>query len=403
MKRSTTVLAACVALLVAGCSTPNVTAVGPMPTTWVPSVRDVTRVNLNLNPAPTPAVYGSGPLEVYPSTAKGRAVISKLLDWLRQARPISPTKPSPEPSFGDHSLTFTLEDGTSLVVTYDYVWVYDKRSPNGVGYYRPSTSDVLIWLPRAERAVRYRSPALAHWLHTRWSTDLRALASSWTCASQRPLSPYRNEISGYLPNGSQWVVEADAARGCVMFYHGQNGDWESSVVATQTFSPPWSGAYLEQAQFLDSRHGFMLIGGSAGAGELPRVLFSTRDGGSTWRSLPVDSEQPFPGSDTVVTMRFTSPADGWLVTVNDFYRPDRLYVYHTTDGGETWTDTYTALPGYYGTVAYRRAQPPTFTSAQDGTLEILSVPAPSGGYSPSLIFRTMDGGLHWTFVLLSNG
>lgn len=401
--------AASAAILMAGCSTQKITPIGPIPkNSWVPTLQGISQVNLNLGQIPTPSLYGSGPLEIYPKTAKARVVISKLLNWLRQAQRLSPSMPLRvppfrPPSFGAHSLVFTLGDGTYFAVSYDYVWVYDKKSPNGVGYYGRSTRNVMVWLPDANRTLVYRDPQLAHWLNTGWSTDLRALARSWTCADQRPLSPYQNEISGYFPNGAQWVVEADAALGCVVFYHGQSGGWESSTVATRAFSSPWSGAFIEQAQFVDALRGFVLVGGSPDAGQLPRVLFSTLDGGITWRRLPASSEQPFPDSETVITMQFTSPTDGWLVTVNDFYSPHRLYVYHTTDGGRTWTDTYTNLPGFYGSVPYRRADPPLFTNAQDGTLELLSVPSAHGGNYPSLIFRTIDGGLHWTFVQLSNG
>lgn len=140
-----------------------------------------------------------------------------------------------------------------------------------------------------------------------------------------------------------------------------------------------------------------VIDSTADATDAPALTTRTRDGGLTWRSPPVDSEQPFPSSDTDVNMRFTSASDGWLVTVNDFYHPGRVFVYRMTDGGETWTETDFALPADARSSDFPEATTPMFQNALDGTIRVLSQ------WRGILFFTTTDGGKHWTCDALGNG
>lgn len=385
----TMAVVACAAILLAGCGAPGHAGHGE-PTavhTWVPVARVVTQADLNLGwGLGQPRLQGPGPIRIAPTTANGRAVISKLLGWLRVADSL-PESPSPTPGFGDHVLTFSLPRGRSLTVSQDYL-------PDGSGGYRASPSVVLVSALDAANSGRYRSPALAGWLSAEWSHDAELMSAGWTCAQRTPPNGGQNVIGGTFGNGAQWIVAADAAHSCVVLYTGNGSGWKRSTVATHVLSH--GGATVEQVQFLDPFYGFVLVGGSPGAGQVSRVLYATRDGGLTWRSLP-DAEQPFPSSDTDVNMRFTSPSDGWLVTVTDFHDPGRVFVYRTTDGGEIWTQTAFGLPADARSADYPAASPPLFQNALDGTIRVLS---PWRGV---LFFTTTDGGKHWTYDALGNG
>lgn len=380
---------ASIAILLAGCSAQRQVSTSPPQSRipWGPALSAVSNVQLNLNSTPvSPPLQGPGPLQINPTITRGRVVVSKLLGWLRQAKPL-PQTPIPLPEFGDHMLSFALHNGKSVTVSQYFV-------SDGSGSYQASPTIVLISTPlAASNSGRYRDPALAQWLNAGWSVDLEKLAPHWTCANKRPPNPYLNEIRG-AANGIPWVVAADGAQGCVVLYIGKGTGWQETQIAAHAFSSPWTGAYVEQVQFLDPMHGFVLISGTLYDGQIPRTLYATEDGGVTWHSLPVDSEQPFPYSNTVVNMRFTSPSVGWLVALNN---SGRVYVYHTASGGETWTDTSFSLPANATSDPSLIALPPTFQNAQVGTIEVVSQ------WGGLLWFNTTDGGKHWTFDPLGNG
>lgn len=380
---------AALGLFLAGCGAQAkiVHSVPPSRVSWVPTLSAVAHVRLDLNSSPTdPTLQGPGPFEISSSTATSRTVVSKLLGWLRQAKPL-PMTPIPLPSLGDHMLTVALRNGKTVSVAQYFV-------QDGSGNFQASPTVVLISTPlAASNSVRYRDPALAHWLNAGWSTDLEKLAPHWKCTNRRPPSPYENEIHGAFSNGTQWVVAADAAQGCAVLYTTKGKGWKATLIAMPVFSSPSSGARVEQVQFIDSVHGFVLISGSPHMGQVPRVLFVTLDGGAYWHAMPVDAEQPFPRSDTTVIMRFTSFRVGWLVTRNK----GRVYVYHTTSGGETWTNTSFSLSARAASDPSLIALPPTFQNAEEGTIEVVSQ------WGGLLFFNTSDAGQHWIFDPLGNG
>lgn len=234
----TMVVVACAAILMAGCGAPGYADHGgPIAVNaWVPAVRAVTHADLNLSwGLGQPRLQGPGPNQIVPTTAQGRAVISKLLGWLQVAEPL-PESPSPAPGFGDHVLTFSLTRGRSITVSQDYV-------SDGSGGYTASPSVVLVSALGAAKSGRYRNPLLAEWLHAEWSADVQRLATNWTCAYGIPSSDYQNESGGTFGNGVQWIVAADAAHSCVVLYTGNGSGWKRSTVATHVLSG--SGANVD--------------------------------------------------------------------------------------------------------------------------------------------------------------
>jgi len=72
---------------------------------------------------------------------------------------------------------------------------------------------------------------------------------------------------------------------------------------------------LNDVMFVDRQHGF--ITGEFG------TLYSTKDGGETWRKLPTGTEK------TLFGVHFKDPRHGWLVGIDGI-------VLRTADGGESW-------------------------------------------------------------------
>jgi photosystem II stability/assembly factor-like uncharacterized protein len=136
---------------------------------------------------------------------------------------------------------------------------------------------------------------------------------------------------------------------------------------------------------LDADHAWLTVGGlSDGA---PQTLLSTGDAGQHWRQL-ADT----PRADCVP--EFVSPARGWCVLDRATMGRDAFDLFSTGDGGTTWQHVN------------RHHSPPAscdkdvrFTDARLGW----AVAACLAGTPP--IYRTRDGGKHWTpsIVVPANG
>ena len=153
-------------------------------------------------------------------------------------------------------------------------------------------------------------------------------------------------------------------------------------MATSDGGASWTRQYagtadLDQVDFIDGQHGWAAGGGS---------LLRTTDGGASWTALP----EPCQGELTSV--HFVSPALGYAVAAKGSAAtagqpsPGGQYttalggsLLRTTDGGLTWSPV---------TSAPADPQSACFGNADDGYLG-----------TPSRIWRTSDGGQHWTLAL----
>jgi len=126
------------------------------------------------------------------------------------------------------------------------------------------------------------------------------------------------------------------------------------------------------------------------------ALYRTVDGGARWSKVAVVGTAgpraagqitPAPTGCVQLTAAFISSTTGWL-TGTCSMGPPPLYV--SRDGGVTWTvQPLTPIPGgLYG----ETSSPPSFTSAQDGTLvteDVGATPLSAG------LFATTNGGQTW--------
>ena len=130
-------------------------------------------------------------------------------------------------------------------------------------------------------------------------------------------------------------------------------------------------------QFLDARHGFLLMVRDESAGRAS--LYTTDDGGDSWIARRLPAAQA--GEETVF---FSDPAHGFEV-FHPAGVPDAR-VFRTADGGASWTPaTLRGLPA--GVVV----QGPVFIDAARGFAVVDAV-------SGLRIYRTLDGGESWTLA-----
>ena len=83
--------------------------------------------------------------------------------------------------------------------------------------------------------------------------------------------------------------------------------------------------------FLDSNHGWVVAADSSNPSS--GTLYRTQDGGSTWQSSAV--------SFLMGTMDFINASNGWMMAdLGVGAGSDAVAVFLTTDGGQTWKQTY---------------------------------------------------------------
>ena len=135
--------------------------------------------------------------------------------------------------------------------------------------------------------------------------------------------------------------------------------------------------------FVTPMDGYLLAAGCASA---CTILEATRDGGSTWTPVLSSRQHAWTGLD------FTSPTVGYVTGENgppgsNQPGPDALW--YTTDGGLTLTPLPDPCTGYGSGQGL---------SLHSGRGLLVCGGQPGAGQEPKQLYRTGDGGHHWTLV-----
>lgn len=219
-------------------------------------------------------------------------------------------------------------------------------------------------------------------------------SAKWTCASNAPPGPGGTGIivsTAQTMGSVTWYAAAQQQKGCVVVYRSSGSNWQRASVVLAS----GDGVSAVDMLFVNPHDGWVLAPGFPGAGQVPWALYHTTDGGTTWTSQPVKKGSPFPTSNMNLEMAFTSPSDGWLSGLNGFYYPPKVFLYHTTDGGASWTVTSFAVPTKDGP-NLQYANPPVFTDRLHGTMTVTG--RVSGSPSTTLTYTTQNSGVTWTLL-----
>jgi hypothetical protein len=111
-----------------------------------------------------------------------------------------------------------------------------------------------------------------------------------------------------------------------------------------TLPEPGGGAsQVGQCRFVDRQHGWMLLFGGPGGGQLPEMLATTADGGRTWKTV-ADSDQQGAGNAPLgrnggQSFVIRSATIAAFVAARNSEKELPLGAAWTADGGHTWLNT----------------------------------------------------------------
>lgn len=177
----------------------------------------------------------------------------------------------------------------------------------------------------------------------------------------------------------------------------ENNGWgitDTQVVRTDDGGVTWydvspsgvsSLGYAANFDFLDSTHGWVILADQTDP--FKGMMYHTTDGGATWTTASV----PFGSGD----LQFLDANDGWVMaSLGAGAGSMGVAVFQTTDGGATWTQTYTNDPNQQGA-----GDSLPLGGLKDGLTALDMQAAWIGGvtYAPGVIYlyQTKDGGQTW--------
>jgi photosystem II stability/assembly factor-like uncharacterized protein len=159
----------------------------------------------------------------------------------------------------------------------------------------------------------------------------------------------------------------------------------------ESFSTPFSGGSIN---FVDQNNGWMMADLGVGAGSMAVSVFQTSDGGKTWSRTYTNDPNLAEASDTlplggIKNMIVPVNADtAWIGGV--VYAPGQTYFFRSEDGGKTWFNINLVLPANTAESEIS-VQGIVFISSTEGLLALrIQSETPQ-----TIVYITEDGGNTW--------
>lgn len=196
-----------------------------------------------------------------------------------------------------------------------------------------------------------------------------------------------------LDNDHAWVQKPDFNNfpNNGLLYHTADGGRTWGISST-----PFSGGDLS---FLDADNGWVLADLGVGAGSNAVAVFQTTDGGATWTQTYTNDPNNPEAADTLplggikADLVPLNMQTAWVGGV--IYSPGTIYLYRTEDGGHTWAPVTLELPdGAENFELGVDRDQMQFISATEGFLIVRM----SGDSTQTAVYVTRDGGDTWTLT-----
>ena len=197
----------------------------------------------------------------------------------------------------------------------------------------------------------------------------------------------------FLDNNHVWLQKPDFNNfpNNGLLYHTADGGLTWSISST-----PFSGGDLS---FIDANNGWMLADLGVGAGSNAVAVFLTTDGGATWTQTYTNDPNnpdsgvslPLGGIKSDIVPRDMQTA--WVGGV--VYSPGTVYLFRTDDGGRTWSQVRLDLPeGVENFELSLNEDQMKFMPTGVGFLAL----AMNGETPQTAIYRSEDAGNSWTLL-----
>jgi len=210
----------------------------------------------------------------------------------------------------------------------------------------------------------------------------------WQDVSPVPITP-PSILAGadFFSPATAWVAVASET-GSLMYRTNDGGQtWQKASIPDQIV-----GNF--QITFLNAQVGWLLVGKGAAAGSEAVDVLHTSDGGATWKTVSVTSYTnnrptalPFGGDKSGIS--FVSATTGWATGLSATSNFVWLYVTH--DSGTTWQHQSIPLAGNAGN-GQIATMPPVFFNATDGILPVILAGLTN---QATIIYVTHNGGISW--------
>ncbi|MEK8127966.1 sialidase family protein [Paenibacillus filicis] len=155
---------------------------------------------------------------------------------------------------------------------------------------------------------------------------------------------------------------------------------------TDTPIPGSAGYDTKFIGFTNKAEGWIVSGGSAGAGRSLNHVYQTSDGGKTWRELGNPNDQY---TEQLTGAGFSSGDIGFLGY--RYYADKGPTVYWTQDGGKSWEKLVISLSDSWD--AYQKTPLSPVFNGKDGRLPILL--SLDGEVAGTVYLTSKDYGLTW--------
>jgi photosystem II stability/assembly factor-like uncharacterized protein len=258
--------------------------------------------------------------------------------------------------------------------------------------------------PPAINAARVESPAFIdiHFFNELdgWAvTETQLVRTNDGGITWYNVTPPEIEETGYtvetfvLDNNHVWLQKPDFNNfpNNGLLYHTADGGLSWSISST-----PFSAGDL---RFIDARNGWMLADLGVGAGSNAVAVFQTTDGGATWTQTYTNDPNNPESADSLPLGGLKSelmPLDmrtAWVGGV--IYSPGTVYLYRTDDGGRSWSPVSLELPdGAENAELGINEDQMKFVSASDGFLALHL----AGEANQTAIYRITGAGKTWTLT-----